>query len=81
MRNMGGHGRSHASGSTDVPVSRDHHVQAQEVHAELEKHMAYFRAQGKKKMGNEIMHLQLKPAYKQHRINLEAMIVPNTPNC
>ena len=59
----------------EVPVIHDYHAQAQEGHAELEKHTQYFRAQGKNKMGNEIMHLQLKPAYKQDRIELEAIIL------
>ena len=40
--------------------------------------MQYFKMQDKKKMGNEIMHLQL--TYKQDRIKLKAMIVPNTPS-
>ena len=30
-------------------------------------------------MGCEILRLQAKPAYKQDRFKLEAMIVPNTP--
>ena len=29
-------------------------------------------------MANEIMHVQLKAAYKQDKIKLEAMIFPNT---
>ena len=64
----------------DVPDDHEHYTQAEQVHEELEKHMQYFKMQGKKKIGNEIMHLQLKAAYKQDRIKLEAMIVPNTPS-
>ena len=64
----------------EVPENHKHYAQARQVHAELDKHMQYFKMQGKKKMGNDIMHLQLKAAYKQDKIKLEAMIVPNTPS-
>ena len=30
-------------------------------------------------MGSELTHLELKAAYKQDKIKLEVMIVPNTP--
>ena len=46
----------------EVPATHDHHAQAQEVHAELEKHMQHFKMQGKKGTDNEIVHLQLKAA-------------------
>ena len=53
-------------------------VVLQEVHAELEKHLAYFRPQGKNNMGNDIVHLQFKPVYKHDRIKLEAVMLPTT---
>ena len=33
-----------------------------------------------KKIGNEVMHLQLKPAFRQEKIKLEAMMMPNCPS-
>ena len=35
------------------------------------EHLQYCEAQGKKKMANEIMHLQLKASYKQNEIKLK----------
>ena len=64
----------------DVEADHEFYNQAQHLHVELEKHLQYFKAQAKKKMANEIMHLQLKAAYKQDKIKLEAMIFPHTPS-
>ena len=62
----------------DVAISHNCYAQAQELHAELEEHTQHFRTQRQKNMGCEILQFQLKPAYKQDRIKLEAIIVANT---
>ena len=54
----------------EVPIRHDHAENDLEVHAELEKHMQHFSAQGVKKMDREFVRLQLKPAYKQDRMKL-----------
>ena len=61
-------------------ADHEFYTQAQHLHVELEKHSQYFETQGKKTMANEIMHLQLKAAYKHDKIKLEAMIFPHTPS-
>ena len=63
-----------------VPADHELYAQARRLHMELEKHLQYFTTQGNTKIANEIMHLQLKAAYKQDKINLEVINLPNTPS-
>ena len=50
--------------------------QVQRIFKEFED----FTKEGMRKIGNEVMHLQLKPAFRQEKIKLEAMMMPNCPS-
>ena len=54
--------------------------QTQKIMVEFATYLDYFQKQGPKLIGNEVMHLQLKPAFRQEKIKLEAMMLPNSPS-
>ena len=61
-----------------IGAENQRYQKAMEVNQALEVPMQFFSALSKKKTGQEILHLQLKPAYETERIKIEAMIVPST---
>ena len=62
----------------EVEDNNSEKQKAQQVEEELNKYIQYMEKEGKKKMGCEVMHLQLKAAYRSEKIKLEAMICPGT---
>ena len=62
----------------EVEDSNSEKQKAQQVEEELNKYIQYMEKEGKKKMGCEVMHLQLKAAYRQEKIKMEVMICPGT---
>ena len=62
----------------EVDDSSTEKSKAQAVAEELKIYILYMEQEGKKKMAGEVMHLQLKPAYRQEKIKMEVMICPGT---